>query len=131
MGTKIKKAEFLLVLLLFFSIKTTAQNKLLQMKKYAFNKCISYNYQKIDSTFYQTYKDASGIQISIIGNFLEDDEMKNKIIDYTINKTGLYYSQKNNLHFETGEKNIIFCNCLNFYESKELNVFLKQLLNKR
>ena len=111
-------------------MKVLGQNKLLEVKKYALNKCINYNYQKIDTTFYKTYKDASGIQISINGKFLEDAELKAKIIDYTINTTGLYYLQKNNLYFETGDKNIIFCNCLNFYESKKLDEFIKNLLKK-
>jgi hypothetical protein len=107
MGNKIKKGKYILILLLV-SMKIIAQNKGIEIKKFAFNKCLSYNYQKIDSTFYKTYKDASGIQISLNGNFLEDDELKNKIIDYTIAVTGLYYSQKNNLHLETGDKNIVF-----------------------
>ncbi|MEZ0128539.1 hypothetical protein AB9T88_01480 [Flavobacterium sp. LBUM151] len=129
MGTKINKGKYILILLLV-SMKIIAQNKGIEIKKFAFNKCLSYNYQKIDSTFYKTYKDASGIQISLNGNFLEDDELKNKIIDYTIAVTGLYYSQKNNLHLETGDKNIVFCNCFDFYESKDLDKFIKKLLKK-
>ena len=74
-------------------MKIIAQNKGVEIKKFAFNKCLSYNYQKIDSTFYKTYKDVSGVQISLNGNFLEHDDLKNKIIDYTIAVTGLYYSQ--------------------------------------
>ncbi|MBF4516160.1 hypothetical protein IRZ71_07400 [Flavobacterium sp. ANB] len=129
MGTKIKQGIYLLIVLLIYS-KTIAQNKVAEIKKYAFNKCISYNYQKIDSTFYKNYKDASGVQISVNGNFIEDDILKNKIIDFTINVTGLYYSLQNNLHFETGDKNIIFCNCFDFYESAELEKFIKKLLKK-
>ncbi|UUF14173.1 MULTISPECIES: hypothetical protein [Flavobacterium] len=127
MGTKIKQGIYLLILLLIYS-KTISQNKVVDVKKYAFNKCIIYNYQKIDSTFYKNYKDASGVQISVNGNFIEDDILKTKIIDFTINVTGLYYSLQNNLHFETGDKNIIFCNCFDFYESKELNNFVKKVL---
>lgn len=105
-------------MLLLISLKSLGQNKVIELKKYAFSKCLDYNYQKIDSTFYQIYKDASAVQISIDGNFLQDDELKNRIIDYTISVTEKYYSQKNNLHFEKGDKNIVFCNCINFYESK-------------
>jgi hypothetical protein len=125
MGTRIEKAKYVLVILLI-SLKCLGQNKVIQLKKYAFSKCLDYNYQKIDSTFYQIYKDASAVQISIDGNFLEDDELKNKIIDYTISVTEKYHSQKNNLHFETSDKNIVFCNCINFYESKELDRFIKK-----
>jgi hypothetical protein len=128
MGTKIKGIYVLIVLLI--SSKIIGQNKVSEIKKYAFNQCIVLNYSKIDSTFYKTYKDASGVQISIDGNFLEDVDLKNKIIDYTIAVTGLYYSQKNNLHFESGDKNIIFCNCFDFYESKELDKFVKKLIKK-
>ncbi|UWY28742.1 hypothetical protein N4T20_02180 [Flavobacterium sp. TR2] len=126
MGTKIK--DIYIVIFLLFFLKIVGQNKIVEIKKYAFNKCLSYNYQKIDSTFYKTYRDASGVQISINGGFLENDELKNKIVDYTIAITGIYHSQENNLHFETGDKNIIFCNCFNFYESKGLDKFVKKLL---
>jgi len=119
-----------LLILLLISLKSLGQNKVIELKKYAFSKCLDYNYQKIDSTFYQIYKDASAVQISIDGNFLQDDELKNRIIDYTISVTEKYYSQKNNLHFETGDKNIVFCNCINFYGSKELDKFIKKALNK-
>ncbi|OOV19199.1 hypothetical protein [Flavobacterium sp. LM4] len=129
MGTKTEKANYILLILLI-SLKCLGQNKVIELKKYAFSKCLDYNYQKIDSTFYKIYKDASAVQISIDGNFLEDDELKNRIINYTISVTEKYYSQKNNLHFETGDKNIVFCNCINFYESKELDKFIKKVLNK-
>lgn len=129
MGAQIENAKYILVILLI-SLKCLGQNKVIELKKYAFSKCLDYNYQKIDSTFYQIYKDASAVQISIDGNFLQDDELKNRIIDYTISVTEKYYSQKNNLHFETGDKNIVFCNCINFYESKELDRFIKKTLSK-
>ncbi|WP_202703517.1 hypothetical protein [Flavobacterium sp. UGB4466] len=129
MGIKIKKNNYLLLFVLLIFTKAIGQNKVAEIKKYAFNKCLSYNYQKIDSTFYNTYKDASGVQISINGNFLEDDELKNKVIDYVIAVTGLYYSQKNNLHFETGDRNIVLCNCFAFYESKGLDLFVKKIVN--
>jgi hypothetical protein len=129
MGTKMKKSIYILITLLI-SVKIIGQNKVIEIKKYAFNKCLSYNYQKIDSTFYVTYKDASGVQISINGNFFANDDFKKKIIDYTIDVTRLYHFQKNNLHFETGNKNIVFCNCFDFYESKELDKFVKKLLRK-
>ncbi|WDF64951.1 hypothetical protein [Flavobacterium sp. KACC 22763] len=117
-------------MLLLISLKSLGQNKVIELKKYAFSKCLDYNYQKIDSTFYHVYKDASAVQISIDGNFLQDDDLKNRIIDYTISVTDKYYSQKNNLHFETGDKNIVFCSCFNFFESKELDKFIKKALKK-
>ncbi|MGH1516444.1 hypothetical protein [Chryseobacterium sp. JK1] len=128
MGIKIKKIKYVFAFLILSNIEVLGQNKLMEVKKYAFNKCLSYNYQKIDLSFYNTYKDASGVQFSINGNFLEDDELKNKIIDYTINETGQYYSMKNSLHFETGDKNIIFYNCFGFYESKELDSYIRKLI---
>lgn len=77
MRTKIEKAKYILVILLIL-LKCLGQNKVVEIKKYAFNKCLNYNYQKNDSTFYKTYKDASEIQISVDG---KDDELKNKILD--------------------------------------------------
>ncbi len=128
MGIKIKNFRYALAFLALSTVKVLGQNKLTEVKKYAFEKCLSYNYQKIDSNFYNTYKDASGVQFSINGNFLENDELKNKIIDYTINETGQYHSMKNSLHFETVDKNIIFYNCFDFYESKKLDSYIKNLL---
>lgn len=128
MGIKIKNLKYAFAFLILSTIEVLGQDKLTEVKKYAFDKCLSYNYQKIDSNFYNTYKDASGVQFSINGNFLENDELKNKIIDYTINETGQYYSIKNNLHFETGDKNIIFYNCFDFYQSKKLDSYIRKLI---
>ena len=122
MGTKIK------ILLLVLPIGVFSQDKVTNLKKLAFNYCLVGNYSAIDSTFYDKYKDASSTQISIDGNFLENEELTNKINDFTINQTSKYYSRGNNLHFESGNKNIIFCDCLNFYESKELDSYVKKLV---
>ncbi|GEM_PF-2254673 len=40
--------------------------------------------------------------------------LKNRIIDYTISATEKYYYQKNNLHFETGNKTLFFVTVLTF-----------------
>lgn len=106
------------------------QNKAVNIKKFAFNQCLILNYSKIDSTFYNNLNDASTLQFSINGNFNENNEFMKSIINYTELKTSKFYSQKNNLHFESGDKNIIFCNCFDFYESKELDKFVKKVLKK-
>ena len=129
MGIRIKKAECILIVLLI-SAKIIGQSKVTEIKKYAFNQCVILNYRKIDSIFYNKLNDASTVQFSVRGNFIEDSNLIKNIIDYTVLKTSNYYSQKNNLHFETGDKNIIFCNCFDFYESQELDKFIKKLLKK-
>ncbi|AZA81940.1 hypothetical protein C1637_24755 [Chryseobacterium lactis] len=114
--------------MLLFSINLSAQYKVSEIKKYAFNRCLQYNYSKIDSTFYDVYKDGSGVKSSVIGKFIEDQDLKNKVNDYTIAKTNEYYSKKNNLHFESGDKNTITYDCFDFYESKELDGFIKKMI---
>jgi hypothetical protein len=111
---------------LLISAKIIGQSKVTEIKKYAFNQCVILNYSKIDSIL----NDASTVQFSVRGNFIEESNLIKNIIDYTVLKTSNYYSQKNNLHFETGDKNIIFCNCFDFYESQELDKFIKKLLKK-
>lgn len=125
----IKLKNTTLLILLMCSINILAQHEIKTLKKYAFNKCINYNYLKIDSTFYSKYQDASGIQLSVEGNFIENPELQTKIINYTIEKTGFYYLRKNDLHFDYGDRNTIVYDCLNFYESKELKIFIKKLDN--
>ncbi|WP_456311934.1 hypothetical protein [Pseudomonas shirazensis] len=119
-----------ILLLLCCYTTTYSQKKDLNIKKFAFNQCLILNYTKIDSTFYSDTNDASTVQFSVNGNFDEDNELKESINNYTVLKTSNYYSKKNNLHFESGDKNIIFCNCFNFYESVELDKFIKKLLKR-
>ncbi|WP_123868055.1 hypothetical protein [Chryseobacterium lactis] len=128
MGTKIDIIRLSLIMMLLFSINLSAQYKVSEIKKYAFNRCLQYNYSKIDSTFYDVYKDGSGVKSSVIGKFIEDQDLKNKVNDYTIAKTNEYYSKKNNLHFESGDKNTITYDCFDFYESKELDGFIKKMI---
>ncbi|MGH1516440.1 hypothetical protein [Chryseobacterium sp. JK1] len=123
MGAKIK-----FLLLLIFPIGIFSQNKVTNLKKLAFNYCLVGNYSAIDSTFYNKFKDASSTQISIDGNFLENEELTSKINNFTTTQTSKYYSRDNNLHFESGNKNVIFCDCLRFYESKELGNYIKKLI---
>lgn len=122
MGAKIKFLLFILPIGVF------SQNKVANLKKLAFNYCLVGNYSAIDSTFYNKFKDASATQISIDGNFFENEELTNKINSFTTTQTSKYYSRGNNLHFESGDKNIIFCDCFSFYESKELDSYIRKLI---
>lgn len=124
MGTKIR----IQLLLLIIPLGMFGQVKYSELKKLAFNYCLVGNYSAIDSTFYNKFKDASSIQISIDGNFFENEDLKAKIDSFTISRTSKYYSQGNNLHFESENKNTIVCNCLQFYESKELDTYVKKVL---
>jgi len=124
METKIK----FILLLLIIPFGMFGQSKISNLKKLAFNYCLIGNYSAIDSTFYHKYKDASSVQISINGNFFENEELANKIDLFTTNATSKYYSRGNTLHFESGSKNTIICDCLSFYESKELDDFTRKLL---
>ncbi|ASE61931.1 hypothetical protein H3Z85_22440 [Chryseobacterium indologenes] len=124
MGIKIK----FLLLVLILPIGVFSQNKVTNLKKLAFNYCLVGNYSAIDSAFYNKFKDASATQIAIDGNFFENEELTTKINNFTTSQTSKYYSRDNNLHFESGNKNIIFCDCLSFYESKELDNYVRKLI---
>ncbi|GEM_PF-2431722 len=48
-----RKSNIYILVILLISIKCLGQTKVIELKKYAYSKCLDYNYQKIDSTFYQ------------------------------------------------------------------------------
>lgn len=131
MGTKIKR-RILLLFIIFIPFFLQAQD-VKNVKKYAFFKCLKFNYQKIDTNFWDNYRDASGIMISLDGSFFENPKFQDKIIDFVDKETVDFHSNEISLHLETGYKNIVFCRCLDFYESKLLDRFIRKLLkeNKR
>lgn len=94
--------------MLLISAKIIGQSKVTEIKKYAFNQCVILNYSKIDSIFYNKLNDASTVQFSVRGNFIEDSNLIKNIIDYTVLKTSNYYSQKNNLHLRQEIKILFF-----------------------
>ena len=124
--------KLFLALFLCFSIKivnaqASSAEKLRYAKKFAFNYCIFNNYSKLDSNYHKVYKDASGLVFSIYGKFNENEEVKKKLIDFILRKTSTFFSQRTAL--QDISKNIVICNCLNFYESVELQTFVVKLFS--
>ncbi|OXA85894.1 hypothetical protein [Flavobacterium hercynium] len=103
----------------------TKSKKLDYMKKFALENCIYNNYNKIDSTFFSKYRDVSAVALSSYGELTELEQ--NKIREFTKSKTSSFYSNGNTFHFENGKTNIVICECLLFYDSKELLAFLKKI----
>lgn len=126
----IMKKYIVTMFLLLSTVIIYGQKKQINLKKYALNSCIFSNYSRIDSTFRIKFKDASASKFSVEGNFNEDNELTDKVVEFTLAKTATYYLSQNNLHFDLDEnRNSILCDCLRFYESKELDKFIKKILN--
>jgi len=125
-----KMLSKILFLIFFVSVCYTSSaqtiNKTTKMKyakMLAFDYCIYTNYKSLDSNYALKFKDASGLLFSINGGFTE--KIRNTITNYTMTKTGNYFSAGSNL--QDNSKNIVICNCLSYYESADLKKFLEKL----
>lgn len=124
---KLCPALFLCCLLIRVNAQVSNADKVRYAKKYAFNYCIFNNYSKLDSNYHKTYKDASGLMFSIYGQFNENEKAKKKLINFILKKTSTFFSQRTAL--QDISKNIVICNCFNFYESAELKNFVIKLFS--
>lgn len=125
MGTKIKLLLFLLLLISNFSYSQSIKDIRI-LKKYALYKCISNNYYAVDSTFNShDYTSSYIFQVKSI-----DYELLDKIDRYVKISTSKYYKNGIMENFEDKKANYICWHCSTFYESKDLDVFLKRLLKK-
>ncbi|WP_213084022.1 hypothetical protein [Chryseobacterium lactis] len=98
------------------------------MKKYVFDHCLYINYNKIDSSFLTKFqmKDMSSTEFSTLGK-LTDSQTK-KLRNYTIKEAGNFYSMGHIYYSEQENSNIIVAKCLYFYESKELDSYIRKLI---
>jgi len=110
-----------------FAQHISEQDKFNYGKKYAFSYCMYFNYRAIDSSYMNTYKDASGRWSGLYAGLNQNEKANKKLVDFTRKITGKFYLQTNSFHFNAGGINTIICNCLNFYESAALAKFLIKL----
>jgi hypothetical protein len=105
-------------------------SKIGYMKKYAFDYCLYINYNKVDSTFLYKYKikDKSSTEFSSLGKITEKEQKA--IRDFTKKETEKFYSMGHPYYSEEENSNIIVARCFYFYESKELDKFIRKLLKK-
>ncbi|MCC9020620.1 hypothetical protein [Flavobacterium lipolyticum] len=122
MGTKI-----ILSFLLIGSIAyTQSKDEVHLLKQYSLQKCLKINYHSVDSTFIS--HDYSASYMLQVKN--ADYNMLNKLDDFTAKNTSQFYEMGVSENLEDSKANYIFCHCMDFYESKELDKFIKKVLKK-
>jgi len=133
MGTKIIKLFFYINIFLF-SIMSSAQTvdaKLKYIKKYAYCNCIYINNVRFDEKYLSDkfqISDKSSNEFIELGKITEHDS--EKIRSFTEKITGGFYLIESPYYSESGGSNTITSMCLEFYESKGLDKFIKTLLKK-
>lgn len=120
MGIKITSVA----LCIFFSTIISAQTAQTVLKKYALHKCLSNNYKNADSSFIShDYSASYMFQIKAA------DYNKLNLLDKHIEKaTSDYYKMGIIENLEDSRANYVFWYCMDFYESKELNSYIKKLI---
>lgn len=119
-----KTKTFVLIIFLAFNCSySQSKENLKTLKKYALHKCLLNNYIKADSSFISHDYTASYVfQIKSI-----DFELLNKIDEYVEKHTSNYYKTDVVENLEDNKANYICWYCIEFYESKELEAFIKKL----
>lgn len=128
MGTKIKK-EILTILVFLVTINLYSQKKevVKELKTFALCSCVNKNYSQIDSTFYSSDVTNSYIlQSSPLS--IDQYERFSKFID---DKTKDMYKEIPYGSYDAPKANMIFYFCLEFYESKQLDNFIKKMLKEK
>ncbi|MCA6068707.1 hypothetical protein JI747_016180 [Chryseobacterium sp. RG1] len=119
MGTKIIN----IVLLFFFNAILSAQTEVGNLKKYSLHKCLSSNYKKADPSFV-----SHDYSASYIFQLKKADYNNLNSIDTFVDKTtGDYYKRGVMENLEDANANYIFWYCMDFYQSKELDSFIKKI----
>lgn len=108
----------------FYNNLTSQNYYMLNAKDFSLYKCLENNHNKIGIA----HNDSS----TLSNKYTPDEWLK--INEFIKNKTDDYYKEVSIIHLEDrGDKtmNSIFSKCINFYHSKELELFLKKnKLNK-
>ncbi|RZJ49259.1 MAG: hypothetical protein EOO44_18585 [Flavobacterium sp.] len=116
----------------FFSYSQTANDKIKYMKKYAYCDCIYVNNNKFDTEYLNDkfqISDKSSNQFIHLGKIYEDESKE--IRKFTEKITASYYFFESSYYSENGRSNTITSMCLEFYESKELDDFIRKLSLKK
>jgi hypothetical protein len=130
MGTKIK--QLVIFSLIFFGHQIygqTNESRIKYMKKYAYCSCVYINNNIVDSTYLNDkfqLSDKSQNLFTDLGKI--SDLQSDKIRRFTEKQTKDFTIIESSYHSETGIANTITADCMNFYESKELDNFIKELL---
>ncbi|ATN05134.1 MULTISPECIES: hypothetical protein [Chryseobacterium] len=119
MGVKIIAAAATL----FLSSIVSAQSEGQILKKYSLHKCLANNYKLADPSF-----NSHDYSASYMFQIKNADYKKLEQLDQYIEKTtSNYYKAATAENLEDGKANYIFWSCMDFYESKGLDGFIKKL----
>ncbi|WP_123868054.1 hypothetical protein [Chryseobacterium lactis] len=102
------------------------------MKKYAYCNCVFINNSKLDKNYlndsFQIGDKSTNLLIDLgkISNFQSE-----KIRQYIEKTTEKFTAFESEYYSEKGKSNTITAMCLDFYESKELDSFIKKIMSKK
>ncbi|CAA7387196.1 hypothetical protein [Chryseobacterium fistulae] len=130
MGIKIK--QLVIFSLVFFSHLISGQaveGRIKYMKKYAYSNCVYINNNKLDATYlndkFQLSDKSENLFIDL-GKISDKESIK--IREFTEKQTKDFTVIEPSYYSETGKANTITADCMNFYESKELDNFIKEIV---
>ncbi|MEC5396001.1 hypothetical protein [Bergeyella sp. RCAD1439] len=131
MGIKIKQIVFFsLIFLNHLIYGQTIEDKIKYMKKYAYCSCIYINNNKLDSTYLNNKFQSSDKSQKLFADLGKiSDEQKDKIRSFTEKQTKYSTVIESSYYSETGKSNTITADCIFFYESKELDSYIKKILD--
>jgi len=131
MGTKVIK--LIIISLTFFSYTVygqTQEDKIKYMKKYAYCNCVYINNNKLDTIYLSDKFQLNDKSEKLFVDLGEISEIESaKIRKFIEKQTKDFASVESSYHSETGTANTITADCLNFYESKELDIYIKEIVN--
>lgn len=112
-----------------FNVMLFSQNiKNKDLKIYALSSCIQDNYKRIDDKFMSAdmtnsfiFQDLSNLSINQLSLFKK----------FITENTNNYYEELPNKEYEIEKANLIIYKCVKFYESKELDNYIKKLLKEK
>jgi hypothetical protein len=131
MEIKIIKLTVYINLFLFTMIgySQPGNDKSKYIKQYAYCDCIFFNNNKFDISYLNNKFQISDKSSNRFISLSKISEEQSKLVrDFTEKMTGNFYSIESSYYSESGNSNTITAMCLEFYESKELDKFIKKLL---
>ncbi|WP_160140257.1 hypothetical protein [Chryseobacterium sp. c4a] len=130
MGTKI--IQLITISLVIFSNLISGQtkdDKIKYMKKYAYCNCIYVNNSKLDATYlndkFQLSDKSENLFIDL-GKISNNESAK--IREFTEKQSKDIATLESSYHSETGRSYTIVADCLNLYESQELDSYIRKLI---
>ncbi|EHG0014613.1 hypothetical protein J1K50_002859 [Salmonella enterica subsp. enterica serovar Magwa] len=134
------KIRFILFIMMFFlggasgyasSEKSISKELLSEYKKFSLAECIEKNYEKMGVVFTKLpLKDNTRGFIDMDMGLAFYRNKYNPLASFIENKTGGFYKPRQ-AYGDLASANMVIYDCIDFYHSKELNVFLRKIISER